>query len=93
MNSNSGKAGKVFTLNRNVRSCSTRIGVHVEPEWVFILGRNMHSVRAWAFSGELTPEANVNVLANCHHVYTENIRWRRGAPDHREASISLTRYV
>jgi len=44
MNSDSGNPGKVFTLNRNERSRSTRIGVHVEPEWVFILGRNMHLV-------------------------------------------------
>jgi hypothetical protein len=32
MNSNSGQAGKVFTLNQNERSRSTRIGVHVKPE-------------------------------------------------------------
>jgi transposase len=32
----------VFTFNRNARSRSTGIGVHVEPEYVFILDRNMH---------------------------------------------------
>jgi len=42
MNSNSGKTGKVFTLNRNERSRTTRIGVHIEPEWLFTLSRNMH---------------------------------------------------
>ena len=44
LNSDSGNPEKVFTLNRNERSCSTRMGVHVEPKWAFILGRNMHSV-------------------------------------------------
>ena len=42
MNTDSGNAGKVFTLNRNERSRTTRLGVHVEPEWLFTLGRNMH---------------------------------------------------
>jgi len=32
VNSDSGNPEKVFTLNRNERSRSTRIGVHVEPE-------------------------------------------------------------
>ena len=41
MNTDSGNAGKVFTLNRNERSRTTRLGVHVEPEWLFTLGRNM----------------------------------------------------
>jgi transposase len=36
------KPENVFTFNRNARSRSTGIGVHVEPECVFILGRNMH---------------------------------------------------
>jgi len=31
-------------LNQNGRSRSTRIGVHVEPEWVFMMSRNMHRV-------------------------------------------------
>ena len=47
MNSDSGNPEKVFTLNRNERSRSTRIGVHVEPEWVFILGRNMQLHNIW----------------------------------------------
>jgi hypothetical protein len=32
MNTDSGKPGKVFTLNRNERSRSTRTGVHLGPE-------------------------------------------------------------
>jgi hypothetical protein len=32
MNSHSGNPGKVFTLNQNERSRSTRIGVHIKPE-------------------------------------------------------------
>ena len=34
----------MFTLNRNERSRSARIGVHVEPEWVFMMGRNMQAI-------------------------------------------------
>ena len=33
MNSDSGNPEKVFTLNRNKRSRSTRIGVHLGPEY------------------------------------------------------------
>ena len=43
VNSHSGKSGKVFTRNQNECSRSARTGVHNEPEWVFILGRNMHT--------------------------------------------------
>ena len=32
----------MFTRNQNECSRSARTGVHNEPEWVFILGRNMH---------------------------------------------------
>ena len=42
VNTDSGKSRKVFTLNRNGRSRSAGTGVHVEPEWVFMMGRNMH---------------------------------------------------
>ncbi|MFC1664169.1 hypothetical protein ACFL17_00890 [Pseudomonadota bacterium] len=42
LNTYSGKTGKVFTFNQNDCSRSTRIGVHVEPELVFMMGRNMH---------------------------------------------------
>ena len=42
MNTDSGKSEKVFTLNRNECSRSTGIGVHVEPEWVFMMGWNTH---------------------------------------------------
>jgi len=42
VNTHSGKTRKVFTLNQNERSRSIRTGVHLEPEWVFILGQNMH---------------------------------------------------
>lgn len=31
-----------FTYNQNKCSRSPRMGVHVKPEWVFILSRNMH---------------------------------------------------
>jgi hypothetical protein len=41
VNTDSGKSGKVFTLNQNECSRSAGIGVHVEPEWVFMMGRNM----------------------------------------------------
>jgi hypothetical protein len=41
VNTYSGITRKVFTLNRNGCSRSPRIGVHVEPEWVFMMGRNM----------------------------------------------------
>jgi len=41
LNSYSGKTPKVFNLNQNQCSAKTRIGVHVKPEWVFRLGRNM----------------------------------------------------
>jgi len=30
----------VFTFNRNSRSPSTEISVHVEPKWVFTIDRN-----------------------------------------------------
>ena len=43
VNSHSGKSGKVFTRNQNECSRSARTGVHNEPEWVFILGRNMQA--------------------------------------------------
>jgi hypothetical protein len=33
----------VFTLNQNDCSRSIRIGVHVEPEWVFMMDQNMHT--------------------------------------------------
>ncbi|MGB5179900.1 MAG: hypothetical protein WBP44_14370 [Gammaproteobacteria bacterium] len=33
MNSDSGNPGKVFTLNRNERSRSTGMGVHLGPEY------------------------------------------------------------
>jgi len=33
MNTDSGNTGKVFTLNRNSCSFSTRIGVHIAPEY------------------------------------------------------------
>ena len=42
VNTDSGKCGKVFTLNQNGCSRSSGIGVHVEPEWVFTMGRNTH---------------------------------------------------
>ncbi|MEJ1411824.1 MAG: hypothetical protein RPU60_16775, partial [Candidatus Sedimenticola sp. (ex Thyasira tokunagai)] len=41
VNTYSGKTGKVFTLNQNECSRSAGIGVHVGPEWVFMMGRNM----------------------------------------------------
>ncbi|MEJ1394348.1 MAG: hypothetical protein RPU64_09160, partial [Candidatus Sedimenticola sp. (ex Thyasira tokunagai)] len=44
VNTYSGKTGKVFTLNQNECSRSAGIGVHVGPEWVFMMGRNMHKV-------------------------------------------------
>jgi hypothetical protein len=43
VNTASGKTGKVFTLNRNGCSRAAGTGVHVEPEWVFMMGRNMQS--------------------------------------------------
>ena len=42
VNTDSGKTGKVFTINQNRCSRSAGIGVQVEPEWVFTMGRNMH---------------------------------------------------
>jgi hypothetical protein len=33
----------VFTFNRNSRSPSTEISVHVEPKWVFTIDRNTHT--------------------------------------------------
>ncbi|MEJ1379292.1 MAG: hypothetical protein RPU32_15205, partial [Candidatus Sedimenticola sp. (ex Thyasira tokunagai)] len=45
VNTYSGKTGKVFTLNQNECSRSAGIGVHVGPEWVFMMGRNMHRKR------------------------------------------------
>jgi hypothetical protein len=41
VNTDSGKTVKVFTINQNGCSRSVGIGVHVEPEWVFTMGRNM----------------------------------------------------
>lgn len=32
----------MFTFNRNSRSPSTEISVHVEPKWVFTIDRNTH---------------------------------------------------
>jgi hypothetical protein len=46
VNTHSGKYPKMFTFSRNGCSRSIRIGVHVEPEWVFTMGRNMH-LPAW----------------------------------------------
>ena len=43
VNSNSGDSEKLFTLNQNGCSPSTRIGVHVEPEWMFTMGRYMQN--------------------------------------------------
>jgi len=42
VNTTSGTSRKVFTLNRNGCSHNAGTGVHVEPEWVFMMGRNMH---------------------------------------------------
>jgi hypothetical protein len=42
VNSDSGKPGKLFTLNQNRCSGSPRFGVHIQPVWVFTLGRNTH---------------------------------------------------
>jgi hypothetical protein len=42
LNTDSGNPIKVFSLNQNGCSCSARIGVHVESEWVFRMGQNMH---------------------------------------------------
>ena len=43
VNGDSGETLKAFTINQNECSRSPGIGVHVEPEWVFRMGRNMHS--------------------------------------------------
>jgi hypothetical protein len=43
MNTYSGKNEKVFTFDQNGCSRSAGIGVHVEPEWVFMIGRNMQA--------------------------------------------------
>ena len=42
LNTDSGNCRKVFSLNQNDCSRSTRIGVHVESDWVFRLGQKMH---------------------------------------------------
>jgi hypothetical protein len=58
MNTYSGKNEKVFTFDRNECSRSAGIGVHVEPEWVFMIGRNMHTTELFlAMRGEpyMTP--------------------------------------
>ena len=39
VNSDSGKTGKVFIFRRIEFSRSPGISVHVEPEWVFTMGR------------------------------------------------------
>ena len=41
VNTYSGKNRKAFTLNQNGCSRYAGISVHVEPEWVFMMGRNM----------------------------------------------------
>jgi len=43
----------MFTLNQNGRSRSTRIGVHVEPEWVFMMSRNMQTYRSSGTGGAI----------------------------------------
>jgi len=42
VNTDSGKSAKVFTFNQKMCSRCIRTGVHVRPEWVFTMGRNMH---------------------------------------------------
>ncbi len=44
VNTDSGKSIQVFTFGRNSRSRSTGLGVHVHPESVFTMDRNMHTV-------------------------------------------------
>jgi len=41
VNTDSGKSAKVFTFNQKMCSRCIRTGVHVRPEWVFTMGRNM----------------------------------------------------
>ncbi len=48
VNTHSGEWQKAFTFDQNPCSRSSRIAVHVRPEWVFTLPQNMHAVAEWA---------------------------------------------
>ena len=49
----------MFTRNQNECSRSARTGVHNEPEWVFILGRNMQ------LRQELFESCNLHTVLDC----------------------------
>jgi len=42
----------VFRLNRNERSHWSGNGVHVEPELVFMIGRNMHKAHVHTITAD-----------------------------------------
>ena len=92
VNSHSGKSGKVFTRNQNECSRSARTGVHNEPEWVFILGRNMHGdefiftstgkITLNGPSGELTGPTLNNLLIDIFNEPSSTpVQFTRTCPD------------
>ena len=62
----------MFRLSRNERSHWSGNGVHVEPESVFMIGRNMHikrEVRKTEADGRLGAEAEVMINTAVNAVY------------------------
>lgn len=59
VNTHSGKTGKVFIIDQNQCSCSFGMGVHVQSEWLFTLGRNMHGYKSLCYY--VTVEDLINV--------------------------------
>jgi hypothetical protein len=56
----------VFTFNRNSRSPSTEISVHVEPKWVFTIDRNTHSTWwAWVKAGKAPAPVKISAGVTC----------------------------
>jgi hypothetical protein len=45
VNTQSGNWAKVFTMNRIGCSRTTGLGVHDKADWMFTMGRNMHTPR------------------------------------------------
>ncbi|MDP2826786.1 MAG: site-specific integrase, partial [Sulfuritalea sp.] len=70
------KTRKVFTFNRNGRSPSTEISVHVEPKWVFTIDRNTQRIE-----GRGTLDTAHRVHQDCGQVFRYAVATGRAERD------------
>ena len=77
VNTHSGEWQKVFTFKQNRCSRSSRITVHVRPEWVFTLLQNMHLYAAVEHDRNRTLKAMRKGLALPDDLKATDSLWKK----------------